>query len=146
MLDLLNDAAVTGLCIVTTAEEMPVNETIDLAGRVKADTAVDLAAVIVNRVLPELFGRGEEAVFERLREPALTAALADATGGPADSVLEAARLAVTLRRTRAGHLERLRQGIEPDLPLLFVPELFTRSHGLRATRHVAEALSAELGY
>jgi hypothetical protein len=27
-----------------------------------------------------------------------------------------------------------------------VPELFQRSHGVRATRQIAEALGAELGY
>ena len=61
-------------------------------------------------------------------------------------MLDAARLAVTLRRTRAGHLERLRAGVDPDIPLLYVPYLFMRGHGLRTTRQVAEALAAELGY
>jgi hypothetical protein len=32
-----------------------------------------------------------------------------------------------------------------DLPLLYVPYLFVRAHGLRVTRMVAEALGAELG-
>jgi hypothetical protein len=61
-------------------------------------------------------------------------------------VLDAARLAVTLRRTRAGHLDRLRESIPADIPLLFVPYLFTRGHGLRTTAQTAEALSGELGY
>ena len=103
-------------------------------------------------MLPELFGRGEEECFEQLREPALVGALTDAVGaassnggmGPVETVFEAARLAVTLRRTRAAHLDRLREGIDPSVPLLFVPELFTRYHGLRATRQVAEALATEL--
>jgi hypothetical protein len=30
--------------------------------------------------------------------------------------------------------------------LLYVPYLFVRSHGLRSTRQIAEALSAELGF
>jgi len=145
MLEILDDPASTGLCIVATPEEMPVNETIELAGRLRTETQVDLAAIVVNRVLPELFGRGEEEVFERLREPAMTAALTTAIDGPSDLVLEAARLAVTLRRTRAGHLDRLRAGVDPSVPMLYVPELFSRSHGLRATSQVAEALAAELG-
>jgi anion-transporting ArsA/GET3 family ATPase len=144
MLELLGDPAVTGLVIVATPEEMPVNETIELAGRVRRDTNVDLAAVVVNRVLPELFGRGEEACFERLAEPAAAAVLGELAGGGLSTVFEAARLAVTLRRTRAAHLERLREAIDPDVPLLFVPELFARTHGLRATRQVADALAAEL--
>jgi len=101
---------------------------------------------VVNRVLPELFSSNDEEVYERLREPAVTAALAAATGGPVAPVLEAARLAVTLRRTRAGHLDHLRDSIDPGIPFLYVPYLFSRSHGLRTTGQVAEALSAELGY
>ncbi len=58
MLDLLSDPAITGAVIVSAPEEMPVNETIELAARMRSETQVDLAAVVVNRVLPELFNRG----------------------------------------------------------------------------------------
>ncbi|HYX45068.1 MAG TPA: ArsA family ATPase [Acidimicrobiales bacterium] len=146
MLDILGDPAVTGLVVVTTPEEMPVNETIGLVARLRAETNVEVSAIVVNRVLPELFSRGDEEVFEQLRTPALAAALAEVAGGPVDTVLDAARLAVTLRRTRAGHLDRLRESIPAEIPLLFVPYLFTRGHGLRTTAQTAEALSAELGY
>ncbi|MDQ1437213.1 MAG: hypothetical protein QOK43_842 [Acidimicrobiaceae bacterium] len=146
MLDILSDPERTGLVIVATPEEMPVSETIDLSHRVEQETSVKLAAIVVNRVLPELFGRGEEEVFDRLAEPDAVAALSGAVGGSVAPIVEAARLAVTLRRTRAGHLERLRHEIDRSIPLLYVPYLFTRSHGLRTTRQVAEALAAELGY
>ena len=109
------------------------------------DTGVDVAAVAVNRVLPELFGRAEEEVFERLRAPAVLGPLEGAAGGAVDPVLDAARLAVTLRRTGAEHLERLRAGLAPGLPVLYVPELFRHSVGLRALAQVADALGAELG-
>ncbi len=144
--DMLGDRATTGLVIVTTPEEMPVSETIELVARVRQETDVDVAAIVVNRVLPELFSGNDEEVYERLREPAVVEALASATAGPVAPVLEAARLAVTLRRTRASHLDRLRNSVDPTIPLLYVPYLFTRGHGLRATGQVAEALSAELGY
>ena len=68
MVDLLSDPAVTGAVIVAAPEEMPVSETIELSERIRAETTVDLAAVVVNKVLPELFGRGEEEIFNALRE------------------------------------------------------------------------------
>ena len=83
----------TGVVIVAAPEEMPVNETLELAERLEAETVVDLAAVVVNRVLPELFGRGEEEVFEQLaRPPAPTPAdvLAEAVGGPVPPLLDGA--------------------------------------------------------
>jgi anion-transporting ArsA/GET3 family ATPase len=146
MVDLLSDPATTGAVIVATPEEMPVTETLELVDRIRTETEVDLAAVIVNKVLPELFGRGEEETFNRLREPELVGALSQAVGASIEPVLDAAELAVTLRRTRAEHISRLRNELPPHTPLLYVPYLFTRTHGVRATRNVAEALSAELGY
>jgi anion-transporting ArsA/GET3 family ATPase len=146
MLDLLGDPATTGAVVVASPEEMPVNETLELSERIRTETNVDLAAVVVNRVLPELFGRGEEEVFDRLRRPAGVAALTEAVGGPVERVLDAAELAVTLRRTRVEHLNRLRSSLDRGIELLYVPELFTRHHGIRATHQVADALSAELGY
>ena len=141
------DHVITGLVIVATPEEMPVNETIELAGRVEAETNVDLAGIVVNRVLPELFGRQEEEVFEELRQPAAVGALGEATGGPAEPVLEAARLAVTMRRTRAGHLERLRSSIDPSIPLCFMcPTSSCGPTACAPPARVAEALSNELGY
>jgi anion-transporting ArsA/GET3 family ATPase len=146
MLDILADPATTGAVIVSAPEEMPVTETIELAGRIGSETQVDLAGVVVNRVLPELFGRTEEEAFGALAQPGPAGTLAEAVGGPVDEVLEAARLAVTLRRTRAGHLERLRSELDPAVPMMFVPYLFTRSFGMRAARTVAESLAGELGY
>ncbi len=144
MLDILTDPVQTGVVIVSAPEEMPVAETIELAERLDTETDVDLAAIVVNRVLPELFTEREEVVFERLREPASVAALSERAGGDVGPVLDAAELAVTLRRTRAGHLATLRAAVDPALPLVYVPYLFTRSHGVRATRQVAEFLAEEL--
>jgi hypothetical protein len=51
-----------------------------------------------------------------------------------------------MRRSRTEHLERLREAIDPSIPMLYMPYLFFRNHGLRATHQIADALSAELGY
>ncbi len=145
MMDIMGDPAQTGVVIVAAPEEMPVQETIELAGRLEAETEVDLAAVVVNRVLPELFNDAEEAIFEALRTGKAADALADAAGTPAGPILDAAQLAVTLRRSRAGHLQRLRDELD-GVDLLYVPYLFQRSHGVRATTRIAGHLGEELGY
>ncbi len=149
MLDILSDPLRTGLVAVTTPEEMPVHETLELVGRVAAETTVRTSAVVVNRVLPELFGLHEEQVFDRLYER--SGELSTVVGGAVEPIMEGARLAVTMRRTRAGHLRHLRDGLagaapEPEqISVLFVPYLFTRAHGLRTTMQVATALGEELG-
>ena len=72
--------------------------------------------------------------------------MSKAAGGDVQLLFDAARLAVTLRRARAAHLERLRKGVDAAIPLLYVPYLFLRSHGLRASTMVSHALAEELGF
>ncbi|MGH8972003.1 MAG: ArsA family ATPase [Acidimicrobiia bacterium] len=140
--EILADAAVTALNVVVTPEEMPVHETIELVARVRAELPVPLGTVVVNRVLPELFTHADEETFEALRVPERTAALARVAGPGVEDVLEGAELAVRLRRTRAAHLAHLRETV--DLPLVYLPEMFVRSGGIRVTRMVADALGQEL--
>lgn len=142
MVELLSDPAVTALNVVATPEEMPVNETIELVHTVRDRLSVPLGVAVVNRVLPELFTHDDEETFDALREPEPSARLAEQVGGGVGAVLDAARLAVSLRRTRATHLAELRESVE--LPTLYVPYLFARDHGLRIVRMVAEALGQEL--
>lgn len=144
MQDILQDTTCTGVVLVTTPEEMPVLETTELVGRIQSETKVEVAAVVANRVLPELFGRSEEAVFESLGEGAALDALRNAVGGSVDTVLDGARLAVAMRRSGAGHLEYLRQNVPPGIGFVYVPELFNRSTGRRSAELIADALGEEL--
>ncbi|HYV58550.1 MAG TPA: ArsA family ATPase [Acidimicrobiia bacterium] len=143
MVELLSDASVTGLNIVATPEEMPVNETIELVQRARVELSVPLGAVVVNRVLPELFTHSDEETFEALRRDDAGAVLTKRVGPGTTAVLDAARLAVSLRRTRVAHLAELRQAVE--LPMLYLPYLFVRDQGLRVTKMVADSLAQELG-
>jgi anion-transporting ArsA/GET3 family ATPase len=142
MADLLADPTITALHVVTAPEEMPVNETIDLVRRARAELDVPLGSVVVNRVLPEPFTRADEPVFDALLSGSPRDRLDAELGAGASSVLDATRLAVSLRRSRSLHLAELRDAV--DLPLLYLPYLFVRDHGLRVTRMVAEHLAQEL--
>lgn len=143
MTDLLTDPGTTGVVVVTTPEEMPVNEALELIERLDNETGIDLAAVVANRVLPELFSVSEEARFEQI---AATRASWSGTGVPAalGTVIDAARLASDLRRGKAAHLARLQAALDPDVQMLMLPMLFVRSHGVRATRQLAAMLGDEL--
>lgn len=147
MLDILEDRSRTGVVLVTTPEETPVNEALELAGRLSEETSVGLAAVVANRLLPELFSRSEEEAFERLASDgraALEAALGPERDG-LDGLLEAARVAVRVRRNGAQHLERLLAGLGRDVPCYLLPVLFGRPGGPRAIHLLADALADELG-
>jgi len=140
MLDLLTDADTTGVVVVATPEEMPVVESIELIEALRATARVDVAAVVMNRTLPELFGVRDEAAFAEL-----AAARPGVLAAPRfDGVFEAARHATARRRLAAEHVATLRAALPASLPLVLQPYLFARTEGLRATRQVAASLEAEL--
>ena len=148
MIDILDDPAQTGLVIVTTPEEMPVTETLELVDRVGADTGVDIAAVFANRVLPALFSEREREVFERLSAGAARDLLVKAAGSAIDTVLDASALVEARRRIGAGHLDRLRRELATrlgaEVPVVIVPELFTRAAGRRVVSLMAHVIEDEL--
>jgi len=144
MIEILHDPAQTGLVVVTTPEEMPVTETIELLERVHDETGVDVASVVANRVLPALFSAREAQVFDRLDEPGSRARLAEAAGAKVGTVLDAAALTEARRRIGAGHLDRLRESVG-STPLLIIPELFTRAAGRRVVSLVAQSIHEEIG-
>jgi anion-transporting ArsA/GET3 family ATPase len=142
MLDILHDPQRTGVVVVTTPEEMPVIETLDLLARLEDETGVAAHTVVANRVLPALFNRRQTQVVDRLDD---VASLLEVAAGPAVStVLDAARVTESRRRVGAGHLQRLRDGLADGVEVLYVPELFTRATGRRVVALVAEAFAAEL--
>jgi anion-transporting ArsA/GET3 family ATPase len=141
MLEILRDSSTTGVAVVTTPEEMPVAETIELLGRLPRDTGVQPGLLVANRVLPALFDRRQAAVVAELDQ--VESLLVAAAGRGVSTVLEAARITEARRQVGAGHLARL-YAEAAELPMLIVPELFTRATGRRVVSLIAEALEEEL--
>src|SRR5215204_4278573 len=142
MTKILEDPRVTGLVVVTTPEEMPVTETLDLLARLDRETGVTPSAIVANRILPALFDRRQGDVVDRLGDAEQL--LVDAAGPGVRQVVAAAHVTEARRRVGNRHLERLRAGIPADLPVLYVPELFTKATGRRVVSLVAKALADEL--
>lgn len=142
MLDILEDPARTGLVVVTTPEEMPVVETVELLARLGRETNIAPSAIVANRVLPALFDRRQAEVVDHLDDA--KDLLVEAAGADISHVVLASQLTEARRRIGARHLERLRSEIPHDLPVLYVPELFTRASGRRVVALVADALGDEL--
>lgn len=111
------DPRQTAVMAVALAEEMPVNETIDLEGRLHEQMGLELAHVLVNGVLPERF-TGAEA-------EAIAAANGDA-GPAAREALEAALIAHERAKAQRAQVGRLKRGTKAPvatLPFLLTPEL-----------------------
>jgi len=85
-------------------------------------------------------------VFQSLLAPEPQQLLAAAAGAKVATVFEAASLAQDRRHMAVQHLERLRAGVPASVPMVLLPELFTRSGGRRVVSLMAEALHDELDH
>jgi len=107
----------TAVVAVALAEDMPVNETLDLADRLDEEMGQHLQAIVVNAVYPERFS-GPDAE-----------AIASADGRPSQAARDALEAALSEhRRAKAqrSQLRRLRneaQAPVSTLPFLFEPEI-----------------------
>ncbi len=133
------DPEFTGIVAVSTPEEMPVNETLELRDALAASPdPLELQAVILNARYPDRFTSADVAM--------LTAEIErEGTGSPADPGPIAAAAAVALAEHRRATLQqaqeqRLRSAFAERL--LVLPYLFTRSLTLEQLERLAQELSA----
>jgi anion-transporting ArsA/GET3 family ATPase len=133
--DMLRDRSRTGYVAVALAEEMPVNETLELQDRLREQVGVPLDAIVVNGLYPERFSRDEA---ERLRELAARDGRAPGRTEAVRAALAAAERALEQR----SHLRRLRRGA--SVPVATLPYLFEPELGLDEYRALAATLAQRL--
>src|SRR5919202_3128940 len=117
---LLGDAERTAYVAVALPEEIPVNETLELARRLPEAVGLGLDAIVVNGMWPERFSAAEA---QALREASVDGRHPDAAA--------AARAALTAHeraRAQRSHLRRLRR--EASAPVVTLPFVFETELGL----------------
>ncbi|WP_372788866.1 ArsA-related P-loop ATPase [Paraconexibacter sp.] len=111
--EMVVDAHRTAVVAVTTAEELPVTETLTLRDAARRATGHDPALVVVNAVRPDRLTAADVRVLEaaraRTRERSVAA-----------PITAALRANETAREHRA-QIARLRRGLGGDLPLVTLP-------------------------
>jgi anion-transporting ArsA/GET3 family ATPase len=132
---MLSDPRRTSYVAVALAEEMPVNETLELNGRLEQAVGLGLDAVIVNGLFPERYTKSEA---ELLRNAA-----ADGQDRDALAAVRAALGEHERSRSQRAYVRRLRK--EAGAPVLELPMLFEPEVGLEEYQRLAEELQAELG-
>jgi anion-transporting ArsA/GET3 family ATPase len=129
--------SVTGVVAVTTAEEMPVNETIGLRQALNED-GLELDLVIVNGLYPARFGPDD------LGE--LTAALERARSRRSRSALRAAlseQARVRIQQEQRARLHSEVNGRLADLPYVFAEQVGPEQLGALADRLAAQLAGSE---
>jgi anion-transporting ArsA/GET3 family ATPase len=107
----LRDAKATGVVTVALPEEMPVNETLELGGRLREEMGMGIDRIVVNQLLPERFTTAEAKRLE-------------AVDGSGSAAIRAALTEYRRARVQRSQLRRLRRSSDAPvgtLPFLFVP-------------------------
>jgi anion-transporting ArsA/GET3 family ATPase len=135
--DLFSDPARTALVLVTIVEEMPVNETIDLAKRFEDETDIHPVALIVNQLQPDLVAEVPVIEVEKLVRGGARKEFfkAHPEGEP---LLGAAEMLLDARSRTERLTGVLNRALR--LPTLTVPYVFQRHHGFAFTRTLARAI------
>ncbi len=130
---LLRDPRRTGMWIVTLAEEMPVQEAIELFEITGADLRIHPELVVANALYPDLFDR----------EPWLLTALKSLREHRGvKPLLRTARMIASRRHINRRYLELLSRRI--PLPLIPLPHLFVSQMDRSAVDQLASSMEAVL--
>lgn len=134
LIDLLSDPERCAINLVTTAEEMPVNETLEMYDRLRGDLAMPLGWLFVNRV--HQVGWQADAVDR------LVAAAAASRSKEERQILEdvasRAREELGWAEINRSYLDRLHQAI--DMPLVQIPFQFAEEFGSAEMQRVVAAV------
>lgn len=138
LVDLLTDPARTAVNLVATAEEMPVNETVEMHARLRGELGMPLGHLFVNRlhrtpITEEVLARLERGL-RRLADERDRALCAEALRRARE---EAGWAAINRR-----YLRELTTAI--DLPLVEIPYVFAEEFGPAQVQEIARLVAAQL--
>ncbi|MGH2923950.1 MAG: ArsA family ATPase [Solirubrobacterales bacterium] len=127
----ITDHDASGVAIVSTPEEMPVNESALLERQLRDEIGIAVDRVYMNAMYPERFDRSEAGKLERV---------AEITEGAPHAAVRAALSQFRRARTQREQLKRLTDRVKAPvktLPFIFQPRL-----DVPALNRLAEALTA----
>jgi anion-transporting ArsA/GET3 family ATPase len=116
---LFTDPKRAGILIVTTPEELPTNESVELYQTLREELRLPVCGLAINMVLPVLFTPEQATALEHLQERL-------PTGSTLGSFERASRARALRERTQAEHIARLAHEIPAPhyiLPMLFASDL-----------------------
>jgi anion-transporting ArsA/GET3 family ATPase len=113
---ILADQQLTGLIAITSLEELPVDETVDLLTRVHAETAYRFEAVVCNQMLPDI-GAGDHQRYRAWLDGAADSAL----DSPFTDPTALRRRLSKMEHRRISQNERLARLSEQEVALYWAP-------------------------
>jgi anion-transporting ArsA/GET3 family ATPase len=138
LIDLLTDPERTAVNLVTTAEEMPVNETLEMYQRIRDELHMPLGWLFVNRTHQTSFDAADLHQLEQR-----LASVHDARErAVAEEVLNRAREEAGWTAINRTYLQRLTRAV--DMPSVEVPFSFAEEFGAEQVRAIAAVIEPAL--
>lgn len=135
--DFLQDPEKTAFNVVSLAEEMPVNETLELWRSLGDEWELPRGIAVANGVFPPLVeGSEEESSLEAMESAEPSGAGPEAKVSRA--LLQAARSRQKREQMQRGYVDELADGI--DAPLFELPYLFAPDFGVKQVQRLAKEL------
>ena len=131
---MFRDPAQSGVVIVSLPEDMPANESVELAQAVRGELGLPIVSVVVNQVVSTLFD-------DRERD-ALLAAQSLRPGDPGDEGLLAAARRALGERVQIDGIRKLEEGVRA--PMMMLPRLLEDPSTRDTLRVLVAALSERL--
>ncbi len=144
MLDILKDPDQSGICLVSTAEETPVEEAVELAQRIGSETQVRLILGVINKIIPKIFSDTEEAFFKEMSQGSLKDTIERELGGAVEGLLDATLLWESLAKSNQENVTKFRDALGASISMIEVPMIPGVSMGIGLVREVAETIEVEL--
>jgi anion-transporting ArsA/GET3 family ATPase len=135
LIDLLSDPKRTQVHLVTTAEEMPVNETLEMYEKVRAELRMPLGYLFVNRTHRTPVTSADLVKLQK--------ALAGARHGDrrlGQEVLDRGREEIGWAAINRAYIDRLAEAVE--LPMIELPFLFSEAFGFEEIERLAGEIEA----
>lgn len=125
----LEDPSTSVMHVVTLPEEMPVNETLELIGRMRSAQTIQLGHLIMNQITPVLFPDGRSPISSKDTSP---------SSGTKSVLAAAAQRRAEREEIEMKQISRLEE--KTDLRIVRVPKIMAANFNLQHTRLVAAAL------
>ena len=129
MRDLLWDRARTVVHLVSLAEELPAQETRELARATRDKLRMPLGTLFINRVWPE---RAPEDIQDSINE------IRDVASGEAAKAVACFDQLEARRASQSEHLAKLRETLH--MPQVVIPEIFDGARGLDALSDIGQII------
>jgi len=131
---MLSNSQLTGICIATLAEEMPVNETLEMAEKIQKELQLPLMGVLVNGLYPKVFQQTE---LEPLKG---RVSLEEANAHLRRRLLQFAQSQHRRQLAQEAQVVQL-SGQFPDKHLVKLPFVFDKSFQLSSIEQISQHLA-----